>query len=123
MKFLIKIALIAILAATLQTFLPWWSMAIAAFAVSLLLFTRGASAFFAGFIAIFLLWSLKSYFIDVANQQLLSLKIAELFSVTPFLLIIITGTIGGIVGGFASLTGGTFRKLFSTEKRSNKYYT
>lgn len=123
MKFLIKIILIALLAAALQSFFPWWSVAIAGFLISSMVYTKGISSFFAGFIAVFLLWSVKAYFIDVANEQILSTRVAALFTITPKLLIVITGVIGGIVTGLASLTGTTFVSLFKAKKVRNKYYS
>ena len=124
MKFIIKTILIALLAAGLQSFFPWWSVAISGFVISTLMYKNGASSFFAGFIAISLLWSIKAYFIDVANEQILSTKIAALFTITPILLIVITGVIGGLVTGFASITGTSFAALFRTTKKSrNKYYS
>ncbi|MDH5368343.1 MAG: hypothetical protein OEW67_15300, partial [Cyclobacteriaceae bacterium] len=106
MKFIFKTILIAALATLLQTFFPWWSMAIAAFTISCFIYTKGFNSFFAGFISISLLWSIKAYYIDLANEQILSNKIASLFTtspsftITPLLLVIITGVIGGLVAGF-----------------------
>ena len=124
MKFIIKVILIIGVATALQTFLPWWSIVIAALVVNCLLNTKGLSSFTAGFLAIFLLWSTKAYYIDVDNAQLLSSKIAAMFNVSPLVLILITGSIGGLVAGFTSLTCNTFLALFIASKnRKNKYYS
>lgn len=123
MKFILKMILIAALAALLQTYFPWWSMAIAAFIISCVIYTKGLNSFLAGFISISLLWTIKAYYIDIANEQILSTKIASLFTVTPLLLLIITGVIGGLVAGFSSMSGSTFIGMFKTTKKSrNKYY-
>ncbi|MDH5475009.1 MAG: hypothetical protein OEX22_04900 [Cyclobacteriaceae bacterium] len=123
MRFLLKIILIVAFSALLQTFFPWWTIAIAAFVISTVLYTKGISSFFEGFIAIFLLWCTKAYLIDLANEQILSDKIATVFSVTPIILIAITGFVGGLVAGFASLSGSTFIGMFKRTKRRNKYYS
>ena len=123
MKFIFKTMLIAGLSAFMQMYSPWWGIALVAFFVSVLLYTKGFSSFLSGFLAIFLLWGLKAYFIDSANEQILSTKITQLFSVTPFILLLITGVVGGTVGGFASLAGSNFSSMFRKEKRrKNKYY-
>lgn len=124
MKFILKILLIALFTYLIQLVLPWWGSAIAAFVGSIFIDTKGFSSYMAGFIAVFLLWSIKAYYIDVANEQILSHKVAMLFSVTPTLLIAITGVIGGVVGAFAALTGTSFVRLFQKSKinRRNKYY-
>lgn len=124
MKFIIKTVLIVVLAFLMQMFLPWWSIAFAAFFVNIIITSKGFSSFLAGFIALFLLWGVKAYLMDEANEQILSTKMAQLFSVTPTLLLLITGAIGGLVGGFAALTGSNFMALFKKERRKNrnKYY-
>ena len=124
MKFIIKIIIIALLALVAQTFLPWWSVALTSFVGGAVIYTRGIRPFIAGFIAIFLLWGIKAYLIDMANEQILSTRISQLFSVTPNLLILITAAVGGLVGGFASLSGSSLIGLFkSDKKRRNKYYS
>ncbi|MBL0310893.1 MAG: hypothetical protein IPP77_14855 [Bacteroidetes bacterium] len=110
MKFLIAIVLIAVLSFAVQQFFPWWSVAIVAFAVGFVMRQpRREAAFFAGLLSLFLLWTFYSYYLAHANQHLLSEKLAELFAPIirdkQFRLYILTGAIGGLVGGFASLSG------------------
>ena len=64
------------------------------------------SAFFSGFLALFLLWSILSFYISVNNDHILAHRVSLLLikNDSPFLLILITGLIGGIVAGLASLT-------------------
>lgn len=122
MKFLLRFILIAALAYLAQSFLPWWSAAVVAFAVGLLLsdsrkrrvFARKsppARAFLAGFLALFLLWGGMAFFLDLQNDSLLSSKIAQLFSIEQGLLssshtlVLVSALIGGAVGGFSAMTG------------------
>jgi len=123
MKFIIKTILTIILAYVLQLWLPWYSIAIAACVVSLLISSKGYIAFLSGFIGIFLLWSLSAYMIDSANQQILSTRIGNLFSTTPSILLLATGLIGGVAGGFSSLSATYFTDLFKKKKNQNKYYS
>jgi hypothetical protein len=110
MRLLLSILLVALFSFIAGLFLPWWSLAIIAFAVGLLVPLRLWKSFLAGFLGIFLLWLLLALWLDLRNEQLLSLKIAELMHVpSPFLLLLITALVGGLVGGFASLSGASLR--------------
>ncbi|HMJ47919.1 MAG TPA: hypothetical protein VK498_11360 [Ferruginibacter sp.] len=107
MKFIISLVLIALLSFAACLYLPWWSIAIAAFIVGALIPLRPAAAFFAGFFALFLLWSLESFWLSSNNGHILAHKLSMLIIKmdNPILLIIVTGLIGAIVAGFASLSG------------------
>jgi hypothetical protein len=113
MKFIISLILTAILSFAACLYLPWWSIAIVAFIVAIAIPAKPLSSFISGFIALFLLWSLLALYISTNNGHLLAHKISVLLLKTddPFLLIIITGLIGGLVAGFAALTGTYARKV------------
>ena len=112
MKFTVTTILIATLAFALGLFLPWWSIAIAAFVVAVFIQQKPIISFVAGFIGIFLIWFVLAMVIDVKNQHILSKKIAMLLPLNgnSFLLIIITAFIGAIVGANAALTASFIRK-------------
>jgi hypothetical protein len=107
MKFILSLILIALLSFATCLYLPWWSIALVAFIVAFLIPVKPLSSFVSGFMALFLLWSLLALYISINNGHLLAHKISLLLLKTdnPFLLIIITGLIGGLVAGFAALTG------------------
>ena len=111
MKFFISLIMIAVLSFAACLYLPWWSIAVTAFIVGALIPQSPVSAFFAGFIALFLLWSLLSFYLSNANGHILSHKLSVLIlrNDNPFLLILITGLIGAIVAGFGALTGNFLR--------------
>jgi hypothetical protein len=111
MRFFLATLLIALLSFIAGLFLPWWSIAIVAFLVALLLQQGIGRSFLAGFAGIFLLWALVAFWIDVKNESLLSHKIAQLFPLggSSFLLILITALIGALVGGFAAMAGSSLR--------------
>lgn len=68
-----------------------------------------------------LLWMGYAGYIDVSTKSILTVKVASLFQLpSGLLLIVLTGFIGGLVGGFSALAGTQFRKLFV--KKSPTYY-
>ncbi|MBS1659873.1 MAG: hypothetical protein JST68_02350 [Bacteroidetes bacterium] len=107
MKFLVSILLIALLAFICGLFMPWWTIALAAFAVSALIPLKPLLAFFAGFLGIFLLWGGMAVVIDQLNNSILATKIAEILPLggSAYALIVVTAFIGGLVGGGGALTG------------------
>lgn len=111
MKLSVAIILTLLLAFIGGLYLPWWSIAITAFIVALLIHQKAGKAFLSGFIALFLLWCGLSWWIDNANGSNLSSKIAELLGIgnNPLLLVIITGLVGGLVAGFAAMSGSFLR--------------
>ena len=117
MKFIISLLLMALLSFTACLYLDWWSIAIACFVVAALIRQRPGIAFLTGFLALFLLWGGLSFWISNNNGHLLAHKVSILLFKTdnPYLLIIITGFIGAIVGALAALTGSLLRKKSSTK--------
>jgi hypothetical protein len=113
MKFLVSVILIAVLAFAIGLYMPWWSLALAAFVVTALIHQRAVIAFLTGFVALFLLWGILAFIIDQQNQQVLSRKIAEVLPLggNPLLLILITALVGGLVAGFAAMTGSYLRRV------------
>lgn len=107
MKFFVTIVLIVLLSFLSGLYLPWWGFALAACLVGALIQQRPWLAFLAGFLGLFLLWGGLAFFIDSANNSLLSAKIAQILplSGSSILLILVTGFVGGLVGGGAALTG------------------
>jgi hypothetical protein len=114
MKFILQIIIIAIAATALEMFLPWWSIAIAAAAGGY--FVKTKANFLAGFISVALLWIGYAYMLEANAAAPLAERVASIFSITKPLLILVTGILGGLVGGFAAMAGGSLKK----EKRS--YY-
>src|SRR5690349_19026762 len=113
MKFLVTVILTILLAFISGLYLPWWGIAIAACITALTVYQKAGMSFLAGFLGVFVLWSSIAWFIDSANESILSAKIGELLGVgnSPFLLILITGFIGGLVAGFGAMTGSYLRRL------------
>ncbi len=102
-----------ILAAVLQLFLPWWTVAIAAALPALLISQSGWKSFQNGFLGIFILWGAWSAFIYLQGGDILSDRLATLLSLPiGWLSILVTGLVGGIAGAFSALTANRFRAWF-----------
>lgn len=117
MKFFISLLLMMLLSFTACLFMEWWSIAIACFIVAALIRQRPGIAFITGFLALFLLWGGLSYWISDNNNHLLAHKVSVIIlkNDNPEMLILITATIGAIVGGFAALTGSLLRPYRASE--------
>ncbi len=122
MRFLLTVLLIVLLAFIAGIYLPWWSIAIVAFLVALLLRQSLLKSFVAGFFGIFILWSIIALWIDIKNESVLSVKIAELFPLggSTILLILVSAFIGGLVGGFAALSGSSLNAIIKTTFINNR---
>ncbi|RYY14629.1 MAG: hypothetical protein EOO04_29920 [Chitinophagaceae bacterium] len=91
--------------------LPWWIIAVVGLMVGYLVPLSPSKSFLAGFLACFILWAGLAFYLDLANDHILAKRIGALFTLNePFLMILITGIIGGLVTGMASLTGSLLRK-------------
>ena len=87
-------------------FLPWWALIIPAFIFGIWLLERGIQAFFVGFLATGLAWFIQGVYIHFLNDAILSSRIAEMMGVgSPWLVLLLTFLIGGILGGLGALTG------------------
>ena len=113
MKFIVSVLLIALLSFAIGLYLPWWTIAVVAFIVTALIHQRPLRAFLAGFIALFLLWGVLAFIVDISNQHILSQKIAHVLPLggSYILLIVVTGFIGGLVGAFGALSGSYLRTV------------
>jgi hypothetical protein len=112
MKFIASIIITALLSFVACLFLPWYSIAAAAFLVAALIPQAPLKSFLTGFIALFLLWGGLSFWISNNNEHLLAHKVSMLLLKmdNPWILIVATAFIGALVGGFAALTGSFLRK-------------
>ncbi len=112
MKFIASVFLTGSLSFIGGLFLPWWSIAIAAFFCAILVPQKKPGiAFLAGFSAIFLLWAGLAWWINSSNNGILAAKIAKVLPLggSAIALIIVTALIGALVAGLASMTGSFLR--------------
>jgi len=123
MKFIVQIIFIAGGCYVAELFFPWWSIAVVSFLMAAMIFSNGLIAFLSGFLGVGMLWSFFAWKIDQDTNSILTNKIAVLFELEqPFILLVATGIIGALVGGFAALSGSHFRSLFKKKKEEDMYY-
>ena len=118
MKFLVALIATIVLSFIAGLYFPWWSIAVTAFIVALLVHQKAWKAFLAGFLGLFLLWAALAGWIDMKNEHILSARIGELLGIghNSLLLVLITALVGGLVAGFAALSGSYLRS--SNKKRT-----
>lgn len=114
---MLLIILIALTAWILNLFLPWWSLAIPCLILGAWLGRSGLRSFLYGFLGIGILWLAQTTVTHIANNGILTSRIADLFSLpNSLLLIAITVAVGGVAGGLSTLTGYYFRSAFTASK-------
>lgn len=114
MKFIVSIILIIILSFVASLYFPWWCIEFTSMFVALVIPQKPAMSFLAGFLGLFILWGGLSLWISLANEFLFAGKLSLLIIKinNPALIILITAMTGGLVGGFAALTGAYLRRIF-----------
>jgi hypothetical protein len=114
MKFIVSAIITASLAFSLGLFLPWWSVAIAAFLSGFFIPQQKILAFLSAFIGVFVFWGGLAFYISFANNHILAQKIAMLIikNNNPFMLIALTALIGGITAGITAFTARSMALLF-----------
>lgn len=107
MKFVVSVILTIIMSFTSCLFFPWWSIVIIAFLIAILIPQGPGKSFLTGFLALFIFWTLLSFWISTNNDHILAHRVSMLLfkKDSPPVLIIVTGLIGGLVAGFGAMTG------------------
>jgi hypothetical protein len=113
MKFILQVFGVIVLAHMFEIFLPWYSIALAAFVMGYIL--RSRANFLAGFLGIALLWLFKAWMMNSGTATDLADRVAHIFSLsrTEWLLLVMA-FVGGIVGGFAALSGALLKPKHRT---------
>ncbi|MFM6994987.1 MAG: hypothetical protein ACKOWO_07735 [Sediminibacterium sp.] len=114
MKFILSIFLVALVTYAIGIYgsLPWWSFVVTNLIIAVALPIKPAQSFIAGAIGVGALWAGLAFGIDLANNHILSTKVAQILPLggSYIALIIITAFVGALLGGLASLTGSFVRK-------------
>ena len=108
---------IIVLGTLAQMFLPWWTIAVVGFGVGYWLADTTGRSFFYGFLSMFLVWSIYAAYQSSANDGLITNTIAGMLGGTfsGGQLIFVTGTLGGLVTGLATVSGTLLRQLLKKE--------
>ena len=102
------------LAFVFSMFLPWWAIMLASFISSLLISLEKIMVFLIPFFAVFFYWAVYCYFLGSSNDFILATKILKLVGIgsSPYLLIIISGTIGGFSSAASAIFASQLIKNF-----------
>lgn len=114
MKFIVSVILTALLSFASGLYLPWWSFAVIAFLIPLIINQKPYMAFLSGFAALLILWGGLAWWISSSNEHLLAHKISMLVikSDEPLILFGLTAAIGAVIASLAALSGSLLRRLF-----------
>jgi hypothetical protein len=119
MRFLVQVILTSILSYILQQFIAPWIVVPVAMLIALMTQNNASAAFLGGFAAISLLWMVKATVIDVYTNSILSAKVAPLLGLkSPIMLILLTGLVGGLLGGLGAASGQHMLYMLKKKHRS-----
>ena len=94
-------------------FLPWWMVAVIAFLAALFIGKTSGKSFWSGFGGVFIAWAVLALMKSLPNDNILANRVAHLFQLPNWVLILlVTGLIGGLVGGMSALSGLLLKKAF-----------
>lgn len=92
---------------------PWWAICIISFVMALYAGKKPAQAFWSGFGAVFIVWTVLALVKSIPNDHLLAGRMATLFHLPHWtLLLFVVSLVGGLVGGMSALSGLLVRRLF-----------
>lgn len=101
----------------LQMILPWWVVVVISFAACGLVGKTGKIAFWSPFLAILVLWTGAALFKSLPNNNVLAMRVAEMFGVGLWWLILaISALLGAIASGISGYCGYHFRKALLHKK-------
>lgn len=113
MRFLFVFLLTAIASYFALLIMPWWISMLIAFFVVLLLPMKKGRSFLAAALGVGLCWLLVALVADFRNDHLLSTKMAALFGLPSYALMIALSPLTGfITGGLGGWTAAALRDIF-----------
>ena len=111
--------LILIFSWLMQLFLPWWSMVLVAAVLSFGIGRNFKQVILAGFCGCGILWLIEALYIAVSRGNLMTVRMAELFSLpASWLLFFVTFLLAAIAGMAGAWFGFSLRIIFKT--RTNR---
>lgn len=116
MKYIRIIAITIFFHIVMNIFMPWWNIFIAGMIAGYFSKLKALQTFLIVFLSLSIYWFILLFKIDAGNDHILSGKLAEMFSVEPYLLFIIMNSLlGGLFGSFGSQIGWRLRKIIKKE--------
>lgn len=112
MRQLITIIITALLAWLASYSFAWWMVAVIPFLIAVVWKQGARWAFLNGFLSIGLLWLYLILKTDIANEQILSQRMAQLFGLAHALFLAVNILLGALVGGLGGWSGASMWKLF-----------
>lgn len=104
----------------LQMVMPWWIIIVISFATCGLIGKTGKISLWSPFFAILVLWIGMSLFKSIPNNHLLALRVAEMFGIKSWILILIlTAVLGAFCAGISGFCGYHFRKAVLIKKTTS----
>lgn len=116
MKMIIIIIITALLSWIGCYFLPWWMIAAVPFIVMLSVGVKPAKGFLLGMLSIALLWLYLILKADIANEHILSDRMAKLIGLSHVLLIVVNIILGALVGGLGGWCGALFHNALKSKR-------
>ena len=119
MRFVVSIVLIIFLSFVACLYFPWWSIAVVAFIVSIVIHQTPGMSFVTGLFALFLLWGSMSLWIGSKNDFAFAHKASMIMfkKDSPGLLVFASAMIGALVAGFAAMAGSYLLKFYYLSRR------
>ena len=101
-------------------FLPWWGSVIPVLFLAAWMLDDNLPAFVIGFTASGFAWLVQAGYIHIANEGVLTTRIAEMISVgSPLVVLFVTFLIGGLLGGVSALSGVLLKHNLNTSRPDN----
>ncbi|MBO3116664.1 hypothetical protein J4050_07900 [Winogradskyella sp. DF17] len=108
-----------LLAISFSFFLPWWSVMVAAILTAIVVPLKKSAVFFVPFFTIAIFWIGYSFLLGKDNDFILAKKVANLLSLggNHYLLLLVTGVIGGLAAGIAGVFGKQLKSFSNTTEQ------
>ena len=114
MKIILHIALIALTLFFVPQYTIWWYIGpIAALVGFLIPYGKTFSSFLISFLISFIVWGISTVILASQNEMILADRVGNIFGVSGFGLVLITGLFAGLLTGLASASGHSLRHLFN----------
>ncbi|MCH7409693.1 hypothetical protein MM239_09830 [Belliella sp. DSM 111904] len=122
MKFIILFVLSLLAVIMLGTWLTFPFIMFIIFSLAYLVGSSGLSSFFAGGLALALVWFVKALMISATTQSDLPERMATLMGLEgSFLIFVATGVLGFVIGSFPALSGALLRNVLRKPKPTGWY--